>query len=156
MARWLACCFLLLLSASPAYAVCSGASVQQEFREADVVVRARLVSEINAWDDRPSASFRARWGDGGPVVLYRLRVGAVWKGAPGPRISFFQERNSGAFYLDIDKDYLLFLNYIRPYPGRPAAARSAMYVRHACGQSRPWDRVRPGDFATLRRLARRP
>jgi hypothetical protein len=154
MIRWPAFCFLLSLAAAPAHALCSGATVQQEFREADVVVRARLVSELNAWNDEPSASYRARWGDSGSVVLYGLRVAEVFKGAPASRISLFEERNSGAFYLDADKDYLLFLNYIRPYPGRPTAAPGAVDVRYACGQSKPWNEVRPGDLATLRRIAR--
>ena len=144
---------LFSLAASPSRAVCTGATVEQEFRDADVVVRARLVSEINAWADEPSAAFRARWGEGGPVVLYGLRVLEVFKGAPGPRISFFEERDSGAFYLDMDKVYLLFLNYVRPYPGRPAAARGAMHVRYACGQSKLWNAVRPRDLARLRGIS---
>jgi hypothetical protein len=155
MTRWLLSCLLFSLLPSQAHAGCSGASVQQEYREADVVVRARMISEINAWDDRPGAAFRARWGDGGPVVLYGLSVVTIFKGRPGPRISFFQERNSGAFYLGADREYLLFLNYIRPYPGRPAAARGAMHMRYACGQSKQWSDVRAGDLATLRRIAQR-
>jgi hypothetical protein len=149
----LLCILLLGLAASPARAVCSGASLDQEFREADVVVRARLVSEIRVWDDEPSAAFRARWGESGHVILYRLAVLEAFQGRPGPHISFFQEVNSGRFDLDIDKDYLLFLNFIRPYPGRPVAARGAMYVRHACGQSRLWSEVQPRDLTALRRLS---
>lgn len=153
--RLISCIFLVLVAASPAQAVCSGETVQQEFREADVVVRVRMVSEINAWNDEPSAAYRARWGGGGPVVLNGLRVLEIFKGRPGPRIRFFQERNSGAFYLDMDKDYLLFLNYIRPYPGRPTAARGAMRVKYACGQSKLWNEVQARDLATLRRLSGR-
>lgn len=146
---------LLLLAGSPARAVCGGESMDREFREADVIVRARLVSEVNAWDDAPSAAFRARWGDGSRVVLYGLRVREVFKGAPGPRIAFFEERNSGAFYLDMDKDYLLFLYFIRPYPGRPSAARGAMRMKYACGQSKLWEEVKPRDLARLRALSAR-
>lgn len=153
MGRLFGCITLLLLAASPAQAVCSGETLQQEFRQADVVVRARMVSEVNTWNDEPSTSFRARWGDGGPVVLYNLRALEIFKGAPGSRISFFQERNSGAFYLDPDKDYLLFLNYIPPYAGRPTAARGAMHVRYACGQSKLWSEVQMRDLVALRRLS---
>ncbi|HEY0112821.1 MAG TPA: hypothetical protein VGB59_06670 [Allosphingosinicella sp.] len=145
----------VLLIAPPAHALCSGETLQDEFREADLVVRAKLVSEINAADDAPSAAFRAQWGNGAPVVLYGLRVLDVFKGRPGPRINFFEERNSGAFYLDMDGDYLLFLHYIRPYPGRPRAARGAMYVRYACGQSKSWHDVKSRELATLRRLSMR-
>ena len=144
-----------MLVAEPASALCSGATVQQEFREADVVVRASLVSELNVWDDEPSASFRAQWGDSANVVLYRLKVLETFKGKPGSRIRFFEERNSGAFYLDVDKEYLLFLNFIRPYKGRPAAADGAVEVRYACGQSKPWREVQPATLKTLRGLSAR-
>ena len=149
--------FLLLLAlpVSPAFALCSGAGAVQEFREADVVVRANLVSEETAWDDEPDTEFRTRWGGGGPVVLYRLRIVEIFKGAPGPRIRFFQERNSGAFYLEPEKDYLLYLNYIPPSRGRPAAARGAMYVRYSCGGSKAWSEISPVDLAVLRRLSAR-
>lgn len=147
---------LAAMAHSPAQALCSGASVAQEFREADVVVRVRMVSEINAWTDEPSVAYLARWGTGGPVVLYGLRVQEVFKGAPGPRIRLFEERNSGAFYLDVDRDYLLFLNYHRPSPDRPDEARGGMYVRYACGQSKPWDEVRPADLAAVRAQSARP
>jgi len=138
-----ACCWtaLLAVSAAPASALCSGAPLQQEFREADVVVRATLVGELNVWDDEPSKSFQAQWGNGAPIVLYRLKVVETFKGKPGSRIRFFEERNSGAFYLDVDKEYLLFLNRVRPYRGRPSAAAGAMEVRYACGQSKPWKEV---------------
>ena len=142
--------FLAAFVAAPAHALCSGGTLEQEYREADVVVRARMTSEINAHDDAPSASYRRQWGDGAPVVLYGLRVVEIFKGSPGPRIGLFQERNSGAFYIDIDKDYLLFLSYIRPYPGRPTAARGAMEVRYACGQSKPWPEISQPTLGALR------
>ena len=146
---------LAAMAGSPAQALCSGASVAREFREADVVVRVRMVSELNTWTDEPSATYEARWGTGAPVILYGLRVEEVFKGAPGPRIRFFEERNSGAFYLDPDKDYLLFLNYYRPSPDRPLEARGAMYVRYTCGQSKPWNAVRAADLAEVRALSGR-
>jgi hypothetical protein len=144
-----------IVAQSPARALCSGASVAQEFREADVVVNARMVSQTNSWTDEPSAAYLARWGTGGPVLLYGLRVQEVFKGTPGPRIRFFEEQNSGAFYLDVDKDYLLFLNYYRPSPDRPTEARGSMYVRYACGQSKLLSQVRPGDLAEIRALSAR-
>lgn len=146
---------LLALLASPARAVCSGASLEQEYREADLVVRARLVAESSVWDDEPSAASRAQWGDYYPVRLYRLRVLERFKGSPGPRIILFQEVTSGRFDIDRDKDYLLFLNYSRPSRGRPSAARGATYVRHACGQSKPASEVPARDLAGLRAMSSR-
>ena len=143
---------IALCAASASHAACSGATVEEEFRQADVVVRARLVSEETAWNDAPSARYRARWGPA-PAVRYELRVLDTFKGQAGPRIAFFQERNSGAFYLDPDRDYLLHLTRIAVYSGRPAAAVGAYHVRYACGQSKPWDEVRPEDLRSLRRLS---
>jgi hypothetical protein len=138
---------------SPVAALCSGATVEREFREADLVIRARLVSETATWDDAPSAAYQKKWGLGDLVSLYGLKVVEVFKGAPGARVEMFMEHNSGAFYVDMDKDYLLFLRYIRPYPGRPAAARGATDMKYACGQSKPWSEVRARDLARLRGLA---
>jgi hypothetical protein len=155
MARVLGLSLIFILAATPAHASCSGGTLEEEYKAADVVVRARLVSETNVHDDAPSAAYRKRWGDGAAVVLYGLRVTDVFKGIPGPRIALFQERNSGAFYLDMNTDYLLFLTYIRPYRGRPTAARGAMHVRYACGQSQPWAAVSDTMLSGLRRLSRR-
>lgn len=121
-----------------------------------MVVRVRMVSEINSWTDEPSAAYQRRWGTGAPIVLYGLGVQEVFKGAPGPRIRLFEERNSGAFYLDADMDYLLFLTYRRPSPDRPEAARGSMYVRYACGQSKPWAEVHPADVAEVQALSSHP
>ena len=146
---------LLVLHASPAWAVCSGASVDQEYREADVVVRARVVAgrRIHGGDE-PSSAYRARWGEYTPVMFHRFRVSEVFKGRPGPLINLFQEVTSGRFEVDVGQDYLIFLNYIRPYPGRGSAVRGAMYVRYACGQSRPWQQATPRTLERLRALSR--
>jgi hypothetical protein len=147
---------LLVLHASPAWTACSGASVDQEYREADVVVRARVLAgrRIHGGDE-PSRTWRARWGEYTPVMLHRLRVSQVFKGQPGPSINLFQEVTSGRLEVDVGQDYLIFLSYIRPYRSRGSAARGAMYVRYACGQSRPWQQVTPRTHARLRALSRR-
>jgi hypothetical protein len=150
-----------MLLPGSASALCRGASVQPEYREAEWVVRARVVSAINRYDDNPGAAYRRLWGDGGPVVRYVLRVQDSYKGRPPREIVFFQERNSGAFYMDrgmkpdIGGSYLLFLNRIPAYPGKPGMARDAMQVRHSCGQSKAWPEVRAKDLAALTRLAGR-
>lgn len=145
----------LMLGAAPAGALCSGASLEQEYRSADLVVRALVVAETRVTDDEPSADYRARWGDHSPVLLNRLRVLETFKGRPGPSIKFLQEVTSGRFGVDLGREYLIFFNYIRPRPGRGIEARGAVYVRHACGQSKPWSEMAPGVLARLRAWARR-
>jgi hypothetical protein len=148
---------LTAMISSPAMALCSGASVQREYREADLVIRARLVSQVDTWNDEPDAAYMKRWGGSGLVTRYGLRPLEVFKGLPGKTVIFFEEHDSGAFYVDIDKDYLLFLNYYKPTRKTPEAARGAVYVGYACGQSKPWNDVKPTDLATLKRTAaRRP
>lgn len=147
--------FLLLIAASPAQALCSGDTIPNEFREADAVVRVRVISELSAWDDQPSADYVETWGDGAPVVLYGLEVVETFKGTPQRRINFFQTRDSGAFYLEPDGEYLLFLHGRTAGARQPAAARGTLYVRHACGQSRAWSDVKPADLAAIRLLGAR-
>jgi hypothetical protein len=144
---------LLIFNASPAWAGCSGAGIDQEYREADVVVQARAIAgrRIDGGDE-PSPAWLARWGEYTPVILHRLRVSEVFKGRPGPSIILFQEVASGRFEVDVGQIYLVFLNYIRPQPGRGSAAQGAMYVRYACGESRPWQQVAPRSIAQLRAL----
>ena len=55
---------LALIPATEARALCSGGTVAHEYRDASIVVRARLVSQMDAWDDSPSPSFKKQWGDG--------------------------------------------------------------------------------------------
>jgi hypothetical protein len=140
----------------PAAALCSDADLPEDFREADIVARVRVVSENRVADDEPSASFVARWGDYSPVVLDRLRVVETFKGRPGPSIRFFQTIDSGRYDLELGEEYLIFLHYYRPYPGSGSIVRGAMYVKHACGQSEEWSKVSQSKLAAVRRLSSRP
>jgi hypothetical protein len=142
--------------ASPCWALCEGRTVAQEFREADLVIRARLVSQIDAWDDDPSPSFKAQWGDPSTeYTAYGLRLVEVFKGKPQGRVRVFEEHNSGAFYLDIDKDYLLFLKRLPKPASISRQARGAYYVPYTCGQSMPMAEVKPQALAELRELSGR-
>lgn len=141
---------LSALAASPAAALCSGASLEQEYRAADLVVRALVVAEARISDDEPSGEYRARYGDYSPVLLNRLRVLEVFKGRPGPSVKLFQEVTSGRFHVDLGGEYLIFLHYHRPRRDRAAEARGAVYVLYACGQSKPWRKVEPGALERLR------
>lgn len=144
------------LIGSPVQALCSGASADQEYRQADVVVRATVASSMRLKDDEPTPAVSARWGDNPYVELHRLRVIRIFKGRPGPAINLFQEVDSGRFPIDLAGDYLIFLNYHRPHRGRGSAARGAMYVRYACGQSKLWRDVRPADLARLQVISGNP
>jgi hypothetical protein len=121
-------------------------SIRQEYADARWVVRARV---IDATDGVVEAG---RPDDGMPWTLYRLHVIRSYKGEPPQQITFFTIRNSGGFYMDrpwvslpeghdIGGEYLLFLNPIPPYRGRPATARGATFVNYSCGQSRAWREV---------------
>jgi hypothetical protein len=148
--------FLALLfgGVQPVAALCSGAGLEREYREADVVVRARVSAETRVHDDRPGPAAQARWGEYFPVSLHRLEVLETFKGAPGPTVELFQQITSGAFPLDLGGEYLLFLHYHRPAPGLGSAARGAVYVRHTCGQSKTWAAVSRANLASVHMLAR--
>lgn len=137
---------------TPAIALCSGRTIEQEYTAADVVVRAHLVAETTSWNDEPDVSYRRRWGESANTLVYRLSISEVFKGKPGTGIDLFEERNSGAFYLDVDRDYLLFLNYYPRAAETPDLARGATYVRYACGHSKKWIEVAAAEKAALQRL----
>jgi len=143
----------LLLSA-PAHAVCTTATLERDYRDADVVVHALVTAETFVADDEITPAFRARWGDYSPVTLHRLRVIEIFKGRPGPTINLFETVDSGRFGVELGADYLLFFSYHRPYRGRGSAARGAMYIRHTCGQTKRWKAVTPAEAAKVRALAR--
>ena len=96
---------------SPADALCihngelyAKTTLEQEYREARWVVRARVLS-ARSWEDRE--------GNG---TVYRLQVVHRFKGDLPAQFAFSTERNSGGFYLDNDSggpdvggEYLLFL-----------------------------------------------
>lgn len=145
----------LTLLPGSAWARCSGASLDREYREADLVVRARVVAETRYADDEMTPDARARWGDYSPVVLNRLRVLETFKGRPAPTLRLFQLVTSGRFDVELGQDYLIFFNHTRPYPRMGSAARGSVHVRHACGQSRLWSEVSGRDLARLRSLASR-
>ena len=144
--------FLALLVAQPGHAVCTTANLDEDYGQADVVVRASVVAETYVIDDEVGAAYRSKWGDYSPVTLDRLRVVEVFKGRPGPAINLFEEVSSGRYGVEFGKEYLLFLTYYRPFSGRGSAARGAMYVNHTCGQTKPWIKVKSAELARLRSL----
>jgi len=162
VARLILLAALLAPPLGPAEALCSYGGVDnapttlaQEFRDSRWVVRVRVLSALNRFQVPETDRV-------GPWTLYRLQVLTVYKGAPPRRISFFTERNSGAFYMDrvgtgadIGGEYLLFLNPIPPYRGRPRQAAGATFVNYSCGQSRLWAEVPAADRRRLEALSGR-
>lgn len=144
----------LFALATPAHALCTGATLADDYRQADLVVRAIVTAETRAADDEPNAAFRARWGDYSPVTLHRLRVVEVFKGKPGRSVNLFETVDSGRFGVDLGEEYLIFLSYYPPAKFRPLAARGATFVRHTCGQTRKWDGVPRSEAARLRAMGR--
>src|SRR5690349_2714331 len=96
-------------------------TLRQEFRDSHWVARVRVLRTRNNWG-------RQAVYDGNEEAwsLYALKVEQVFKGKPPKMVTFFTERNSGGFYFDlpwkgadIGGEYLVFLNPIEPYAGRP-------------------------------------
>jgi hypothetical protein len=151
MLRAVALLFLAL--ATPAHALCTTATLDEDYRQADVVVRAVVTAETRAADDESDMAFRKRWGDYSPVTLHRLRVVEVFKGKPGPSINLFETVDSGRFGVELGDEYLIFLSYYPPAEFRPEAARGATFVRHTCGQSANWKKVSSAEITRLRALS---
>jgi hypothetical protein len=142
--------FGLALLASPASALCMyngilyyETTLQEEFVDAPIVVRAKVVSEHNDNPDDPK--LKHDWG-----TYYRLQVEEVFKGKPRPILTDFTERNSGAFYMDAGKDYLLFLV---PAPKEEHLPPGMVMANYSCGQSREWKGVSARERLQLHNLS---
>ena len=125
-------------------------TIDQEFRDARWVVRARVLSAKYVTTDDDS------WAS------YRLKVVRALKGRMPATFTFFTTHDSGGFYMDRgmhsadrSQDYLLFLV---PYPrnsDHPKETRGAYWVNYNCGQSQPWPQLKPDQIRRLNRLASR-
>lgn len=142
-----------LASATPAAALCSGDTFDREYAGADLVVRARLVSERLIHHDEPiPAALRRRFGADFPVMIYGLGVRGIYKGHAARTETLFQVWHSGRFPMDQGADYLLFLTRHPEGADMPDASQGAYYVRHACGQSKAWQELDQGTRSLLSRL----
>ncbi len=83
--------------------------------------------------------------------FYALKILQTFKGKAPSALIDATEHNSGGFYLDVGKEYLLFLT---PYPHGPGIPKGAMMVNYNCGQSREWSKVSVGDRKKLDDLVR--
>jgi len=96
----------LLGSSSSCYALCvydsklyAKTTLEQEFRDAGLVVRGEVLSNRDIDDPDTGA-------------LYQIRIDQSSKGKPPRVLIYYSERDSGGFYLDTGTQYLLFLNPI--------------------------------------------
>lgn len=158
---------LTAMCASPASALCSykgvdnaQTTVAQEYADSQWVVRARVISAKDGTVEQGKPD------EGMTYTRYRLEVVHAFKGRPPHRLRFFTERNSGGFYMDraweplprghdLGSEYLLFLNPIPAFTGRPTAAVGAAFVNYSCGQSRAWSSVTRPSRHLLNRLSLR-
>ncbi|MGH7925459.1 MAG: hypothetical protein ACREQH_12805 [Candidatus Binatus sp.] len=62
-------------------------TLEQEFRDSQVVVRGKVLSDTDVNDPYPG-------------VFYKIQVLQIFKGAPAPVLTDYSERDSGALYLD--------------------------------------------------------
>lgn len=145
--------FLSCFISSPAFALCSTATLDDDYQQSDVVVRAIVTAETWVADDEPDEEFVAQWGGYSPVTLHRLRVIEVFKGRPEPTVNLFQEVTSARFAVDVGQEYLIFLSYQPQLTEQPLTARGALYVRNACGQSGLWSSVDTSELSRLRSLS---
>jgi hypothetical protein len=142
---------LLAASQSSAYGFCfykgqlyAKTTLGQEFQDSKWVVRAKVISSM----DR-------KWS----WTLYRLRTIEAFKGHPPRYISYFTERNSGGFYLDVGAkhdvggEYLLFLDPLSHGFALPPAGNGATVINYNCGQSGPWAAIGQLERERLDRLS---
>jgi hypothetical protein len=146
----------ILTGPSTAHALCSyrgelyaETTLEQEYRDARWVVRARVIS-ATGWESREESA-----------TVYRLEVVRSFKGSLSGQFSLLTERNSGGFYLDrgtkpdIGGEYLLFLNENPRTASMPAPVKNALVINYSCGQSRHWNEVSQMDRATIAELSGR-
>jgi hypothetical protein len=142
---------MIAFSAQSASALCiynnklyAKTTLAQEFRDARLVIRGRVVSDRRLPGDDSKDT-----DDVGQSGITPIQV---FKGKAPPQINYYTYYNSGGFYLDEGKEYLLFLNPVaagRYGEGLPAGVE----INYSCGQSKAWSEVSSPDFAKLKTLS---
>ena len=145
---------LICFVTSPAYALCTTATTEQDYLQADTVVRAVVTAETTVADDEPNAEFKINWGEYSPVRLSKLRVLEIFKGKPGQSVNLFQTLDSGRFDVQLGKEYLFFVTYYPITNTTPLVAQGATFIRHTCGQTKLWKAVSSTELTLLEALRR--
>jgi hypothetical protein len=93
----------LTLVVVPVAAVCVNGfpSVEDEYKQSDMVFIGHVVSEEPEPEDPP------RYLEG---TTYTVRVDEVLRGKPSPTLRLFSENSSGRFPMEVGGKYLLFLH----------------------------------------------
>ena len=142
-----------LCFASEANALCTYNGVlyakttqEQEFHDSRFVVRATVIKieEKPQRDNSPTE----------PGVLYVLKLDETFKGKLPATFTYYSERDSGGFYLDQGKQYLLFLNPMTLDDLASHIAPHALRINYNCGQSALWAQVSPNDRKHLHALSK--
>ena len=168
--RWtLALCVTTLAAAGAAgqaQALCiyrgelyAKSTITGEFRESSMVIRGTVLENHRIFpidEDDPDLEY---------LVIARVRVERTFKGQAPREILLMSEQNSGGFYVDEGRSYLLFLHR----PARPGWTRGyrpdqtafvaryprPRFINYSCGQSMLWSELsarkrRALDFETRR------
>jgi len=123
-------------------------TLEQEFKDSTLVVRGTVLS---------SQQLRNPDENGDNGILYRVRINEAFKGKPTPIFLYYTEQNSGGFYLDRGKEYLLFLDPLSSTGWADdakwaKAVKGSFVANYNCGQSREWAQVRAEDRSRLLHL----
>ena len=93
-------------------------SVTKEFARAKYVVRAKIIKETWIGDDGKPAALKPPFLNGGSKPLgfdpylgayYDVDVIETFKGNPPKQLRLFSENTTARFYLDVGREYLLFV-----------------------------------------------
>jgi len=148
--KFLVTVILLLFFSAPAQALCiyhgnryAKTSFEDEFKDSDVVIKANVLMSHDIGHDEDRA------------VIYQLKVLRRYKGKSTITPVYYSRRDSGAFYLDTGKTYLLFLDHIEGTEWAKDAP-GALVVNYNCGQSREWSKVPESTKRKLIVLAKSP
>jgi hypothetical protein len=139
-----AICYALLALlglVSEAHALCiyggvlnAPTTLEREFGDSSLVVLATVQARQDLWASNGDAL----------GILYRIKIDRSFKGSAPEIVQNYTDRDSGGFYLDVGKQYLLFLNPIGQEDSASKAAPGALRVNYSCGQSRLWAEI-PAD-----------
>ncbi len=114
-------------------------TLQEEFVDSIHVVHATGFSER---DQNISDT-----SDEDPLVHYTLKVEHAYKGNAEEKITVYTHRNSGAYYFEKGRDYLVFLERTASADGH--LPQGGLTVNYSCGHTKLWAKVTDKERACL-------